>query len=389
MSAVRCAVCGAADWLPLPDPAPDRSITTAGNLLREPLSKAHCERCSLLQRIEIPFVGASDFYEERYADYYNRAGAATYDAPRYAAMAEWMCAGLGGFVPKSILDVGCGAGWSMLATRARFPEALIEGVEPSRVNAERARQAGFEVHRGKIGTDSVPEKTYDLVFANNVMQHVLSPAGFLTALRDHLSEQGLLVLICPDASRPSNEMLWCDHNHSFRPAHLLKLADDAGYQVRCWLPHPDNVTVLDKQLIVLARREGANAAVGSANVPDLTPNELYQRRLAYIEGWRNVHRHLREQTDGLSRTINFGSSSWTWLLAAYCPDYWSRVDCCTVDHFGGVCLDKAVKPLDEISASGQNDGLVLGINPVSQPAVADRFQDQWRTVVRWDKHVHS
>ena len=232
MSVMRCTVCGATDWLPLPDPVPDRSITTAGNLLREPLSKAHCERCSLLQRIEIPFVGASDFYEERYADYYNRAGAATYDAPRYAAMAEWMCAGLGGFVPKSILDVGCGAGWSMLATRAKFPEALIEGVEPSRVNAERARQAGFEVHLGKIGTDSVPRKTYDLVFANNVLQHVLSPAEFLTALRDYLSEQGLLVLICPDASRPSNEMLMCDHNHSFRPEHVLKLADDAGYQVR-------------------------------------------------------------------------------------------------------------------------------------------------------------
>ena len=132
--------------------------------------------------------------------------------------------------------------------------------------------------------------------------------------------------------------------------------------------------MLDKQLIVLAKGKGANAVVGSANVPNLTPNELYAGRLAYIEGWRKVHRHLREQTDGLSRTINFGSSSWTWLLAAYCPDYWSRVDCCTVDQFGGACLDKTVKPLDEISASGQNDGLVLGINPVSQPAVADRFQ---------------
>jgi hypothetical protein len=276
----------------------------------------------------------------------------------------------------------------MLATQMKFPDSVIEGVEPSKINADRARRAGFKVHLTKIGAGSGPQQTYDLVYANNVLQHVLSPIEFLTALRGYLSDGSLLALICPDASRPSNEMLWCDHNHSFRPDHLLRLAEKTGFQVRSWLPNPDNVTLLDKQLIVLAKGNGGLASVGRRNVPALTPERLYQERRDYIEAWQQTHRSLCAQTTGFSRIFNFGSSSWTWLLAGYCPDYWCRVDCCVVDQFGGNCLDKLVKPLAEVPM-GSGDGLVLGVNPVSQEAYATRFQGEGWNVVRWDNHVHS
>jgi SAM-dependent methyltransferase len=383
---MSCSLCGADDWRPIPDPVLNRSITTAGNLLNESLSKAHCARCGLLQRINVRFVGDSDFYEERYADYYGRAGAEIYDSPRYAVMADWMCEALGNFTPGSILDVGCGAGWSMLATQKRFPAAAIQGIEPSRVNAERARWVGLPVEVDKIGAESRPAGTYDLVYANNVLQHVLSPVEFLTALRGYLSDQGLLVLICPDATRPSNEMLWCDHNHSFRPGHLRALASRAGFSVRTWRPNPDNITVLDKQLIVLAKDDESHASVAQADAPRLILDQLYQRRCGYIEAWRRVHEHLCAHTGGLGRILNFGASSWTWLLAGYCPEYWSRVDYCVVDRFGGQCLDKLVKPLEQVN-SDPTEGLVLGVNPVSQQMFAERFQREGRRAVRWDGDV--
>jgi 2-polyprenyl-3-methyl-5-hydroxy-6-metoxy-1,4-benzoquinol methylase len=387
-NAMRCSVCGAERWQAIPDPRPDRSITTAGVLLKQPLAKAQCMACGLLQRINADFIGNSDYYESHYADYYQRAGAETYDAPRYRAMGEWMRAGLGDFRPRSILDVGCGAGWMMRAALDAFPGAEIEGIEPSTVNTERARKAGFKVSLGKIGEIGTPKRIYDLVYANNVLQHVSSPAGFLIALHDYLSADSLLVLTCPDAARPSCEMLCSDHNHSFRPDDLVALADRTGFRVHAWLPNPGHNAVLDKQLVVLSRQRGPHAAVGRPDVPALTAEQLLAGRRSYVERWQTMDGTLCRKIEGAARTFNFGSSSWTWFLAGYCPDYWRRVDCCVVDRFSGHCLDKTVKPLCEIAANAA-DRLVLGVNPVTQQSFTERFAAEGRAVVRWDEIVQS
>jgi SAM-dependent methyltransferase len=380
-----CCVCDADAWLPLPDPAANRSITTGGILLDEPLSKGQCASCGLISRVGATFVGESNFYEERYASYYRRPGAQSYDAARYAAMVGWMCGPLAGLEPKSILDVGCGAGWSMLALRKRFPGSVIEGIEPSKVNAELARQAGFEVRVAKVGDSQLPRKNYDLIYAHNVLQHVLSPVAFLTELRGCLSPSGLLALICPDASRPNNEMLWCDHNYSFIPRHLARLAEKTGLHVRSWSPNPSDVTVLDKQLVVLAPGALSDAPL---DIPNPSPDELYRERRGYVQAWHEVHRSLREETKERPRTFNFGASTWTWLLAAYCPDYWRRVDCCVVDGFSGECVDKAVKRVADV-ALRPGDALVLGVNPVSQEAFARKFPNAGAAIVRWDHYVRA
>jgi SAM-dependent methyltransferase len=385
---MNCCLCNADTWLAIPNPVADRSITTAGILLNQPLSKSQCENCGLMRRVGCSFVGDSDYYEENYGNYYLRPGAQTYDAPRYAAIADWMRGALAGYNPKSILDVGCGAGWSMRATRQHFRDSQIEGIEPSRVNAELARQAGFHVLVGKIGEEGGPRKVYDLIYANNVLQHVLSPLDFLAELFAYLSDDGLLVLICPDATRPSNEMLWCDHNYSFSPHHLAALAEKAGYHVRSWSPNPDDVTVLDKQLIVLAKGPGFHAPTGRQSGPTWATKKLYRERCNYIERWQALDGILSEQTRDFFQTFNFGSSSWTWLLAGYCPDYWRRVESCAVDQHGGKCLDKIVKPLSDLLI-GPRDGLVLGVNPVSQAGYARRFENEGWKIVRWDQYIDA
>jgi SAM-dependent methyltransferase len=303
-------------------------------------------------------------------------------------MAAWLHSATTGLNPRSILDVGCGAGWSMLATRMLFPDALIEGVEPAKANAELARRAGFKVQSFKIGTDRLLEKSYDLIYSNNVLQHVLSPISFLTELNEHLSEHGLLVLICPDASRPSNEMLWCDHNFSFQPRHLLRLAEVAGLRVTAWQPNPANNSLLDKQLIVLTKGSDAHARVGKLGAPEISGAEQYDDRCRYVQSWRDIHAHLRDATADCSRVFNFGASMWTWLLAAYCPDWWRKVECCLVDEFDGTCLDKKVKPTTSVTLSA-SDYLVLGINPVNQGEMATRFRQAQFKTIRWDGYVKA
>jgi hypothetical protein len=160
-----------------------------------------------------------------------------------------------------------------------------------------------------------------------------------------------------------------------------------GFHLRSWLPNPQNVTLLDKQLVVLAKGSGPHAPINRPLVP-ASSDELYQQRCNYVRKWQDIHHFLSEQARTFSRTFNFGSISWTWLLAGYCPEYWRNVDVCVIDQFAGDCLDKSVKPLSEVSM-GPGDALTLGVNPVTQDSYARRFQsDGWR-IVRWDNYVQA
>ena len=253
-----CILCGASRWKALPVPTEGRSITTSSIVIGEALQREQCMECGLLRKSQGRFLGNGPFYEEQYEDYYSRPGAAHYDNNRYQAMAEWMRSALGSFEPGSILDIGCGAGWSMAATAALYKHATVEGVEPSAGNAERARKARFLVHSTRLGSGEMLGKKYDLVYANNVLQHVVDPVGFLDDISGHLSPTARVVFILPDADEPSNEMLWSDHNFSFRPTDLAVLAKKSGFVVADWQPNPVNNNLLNKQLVILAKASEAS-----------------------------------------------------------------------------------------------------------------------------------
>jgi len=338
-------------------------------------------KCGLLRRSFGRFLGNTRFYEEQYENYYGRPGAARYDRDRYAAMAEWMKLALDDFKPRSILDVGCGAGWLMAATATHYLHATIEGAEPSLANAEKARKAGFVVYSTRLGSGETLPKKYDLIYANNVLQHVIDPIGFFSDILYHLSSSGRVVFILPDAAEPSNEMMWCDHNFSFRATDLATLAERTGCQVMSWQANPANNNLLNKQLVVL-RREGETP--GRAPVPqNLHSNEeLFTRRSQYLMRWRYLDDELTRRIHGHRRVFNFGGSMWTWLLAGYCPKYWSTVAACLVDGEHGQTVDKKMVPPSEISF-GREDCIVLGVNPLNQGRFAERLRSLGPQVITW------
>lgn len=337
--------------------------------------------CGLLRRSHGRFLGNSRFYEEQYESYYSRPGAAHYDASRYAAMAEWMKSALGDFAPRSILDIGCGAGWSMMATAALYSGASIEGVEPSLANADKARNAGFVVSSTRLGSEQTPPKEYDLIYANNVLQHVVDPVAFLSEIPRYLSPVAQIVFILPDAEEPCCEMLWCDHNFSFRATDLAALAEKTGFELSLWEPNPANDTLLNKQLVVLNRKGRGNGA--AATLQNLySIEELFDRRSQYINRWRSLNEELARSVSGYDRVFNFGGSMWTWHLAGNCPDYWSQVTACIVDGERGQCVGKRVLPTIEISFNN-TDCIVLGINPVNQAKFADRLSGAGVRIITW------
>jgi hypothetical protein len=243
------------------------------------------------------------------------------------------------------------------------------------------------VHRTRLGHDTSFEGRFDLVYANNVFMHVVQPVEFLVDLRRSLAPGGRVVLVCPDSTEATSELLWADHNYSFTPAHVARLARHAGLSVLRWSSCPDVVSVLNKQLIVLV--DAAEYQGSEDTVPALPePDALYDERCSYLARWNALATRISDDVAGAARVLNFGSSMWTWLLAAYCREYWSRVDAVTIDGFSGTCQDKPVVPFESLTLQS-TDALVLGINPGSQPEMRRRFEALPASVVTWDDLIRA
>ena len=267
---MHCVACGSCRWQALPDPAPGRSVSTAGIIVPQRLGKSQCMSCGLVARTVGEFLGTSGYYEEEYASYYQRPGASVFDTHRYAAMASWMKSALADFQPRSILDVGCGAGWSMDAVSKVFSGAVVEGIEPSKENSKLAQQRGLKVWPVRLEGFAETRKRYDLIYSYNVLTHVTAPTDFLAGLRDLLADGGRIIQITVDATKPSNEMLWLDHNFSFLPLHLKQLAERVSLTELVFSPNPDDASLLCKQLAMFAKAdEGGSLSEPALDVPDV------------------------------------------------------------------------------------------------------------------------
>jgi len=381
-----CQVCNGSNWLNLPNPVLDRAITTAGRIVNEPLGKAQCIDCGFVQRIHARFLGDTDYYEQDYAKYYDRPGTVQYHIARYRVLAEWMTSVLPDTSYRRILDVGCGQGWAMEAMKTFYPDATIEGLEPSTFNSEVARAKGFKIYEARSGKATLPNYKYDLVFSNNVIQHVTNAREFVESLKGVVTDDGVIVVTCPDGSIPNIEILWSDQNFSFMPQHLVRLAEESGLGMIRWFSSPSSPSVPPAQMLLLSKGDALKGGKPGMEMPATNLESVYEAKCNYLNSFEKIDRQIRSQTEHAANIYNFGASYWSSILAAYCPTYWSRVSACIVEDTGNVepqFLDKHVVALDQLRRN-ENDALVFGTSPATHQALKDRFVSSWNTIVTWD-----
>lgn len=375
----RCAACGAEQWTPLPMPRSGRSMTTAGRFVDAPLGKAQCQNCGAIQKVYEKRLADTDFYEKAYT-YYSRPGSEKFDQVRYEALANWIISALPGLSPRRVLDIGCGRGWTISALKAKLPEASYVGLEPTLDAVALAQTNGLDVRQGRLGGPELQGEKFDLIYSNNVLQHTTDPVAFLEAQIPLLADGGTIVLSCPDGSVPSVELMMADQNFSYSPRHLAAVCAKAGLTVEKWLPCPGG-PLRHEQLVVLSKRPQGAESIASAAVPqEMADPSAFVR---YLEAWNNVDDFLSKEIAGKRRVFNFGGGLWSYVLAAYCPRYWHIVECCLVDGFSGMCMDKQVVPTEQI-ALGTEDIVVLGTNPYVQDRLVKRFAEQGIRAVSWN-----
>ena len=130
----------------------------------------------------------------------------------------------------TMLDVGCGNGAMVEAFGRGFPAWTLFGYEQNSRYRKRVTGlpgvAGFYEER----LDSV-ERTFDLITAIHVLEHVPNPGHFLCALQQLMTPRGVLVIEVPDAASNPFDMMIVDHYSHFSPNVLSHLAMSLGYEV--------------------------------------------------------------------------------------------------------------------------------------------------------------
>jgi 2-polyprenyl-3-methyl-5-hydroxy-6-metoxy-1,4-benzoquinol methylase len=119
-----------------------------------------------------------------------------------------------------VLDYGCSWGYTTHLMRKNGYEAV--GFEVSKSRAEYARtNLGLTVIDSLAALDSVPDGSFDVVFSNNVLEHLPSIGAALVSSARLLADDGIALHVLPNFSgraRRSGEWLqWIGEDHPVAP----------------------------------------------------------------------------------------------------------------------------------------------------------------------------
>jgi 2-polyprenyl-3-methyl-5-hydroxy-6-metoxy-1,4-benzoquinol methylase len=141
-----------------------------------------------------------------------------------------------------ILDVGCGTGLN--ASHLAAKGHVVVGIDLSSVAVEKFRQKGFEAMVCDIESEAVPvpDGSFDLVYASEVIEHLADTAAFLQKLNLLLRPGGTLVLSTPNSAFWAYRILGVlgqtatDYQHPghvrfFSKRGLRKAIEAAGFEV--------------------------------------------------------------------------------------------------------------------------------------------------------------
>lgn len=108
---------------------------------------------------------------------------------------------------EKILDVGCGGGELTKKIKERTC-AETYGVDISSKNCQIAKRKGIITKEADLN-DKIPftDKFFDLVFAGDVIEHLVNPDKFLKEVKRVLKEKGILIVITPNLASWHNRIL--------------------------------------------------------------------------------------------------------------------------------------------------------------------------------------
>jgi len=136
---------------------------------------------------------------------------------------------------KSILDVGAGMGVFLHKfLDERWRGTALEPDPNACIFMKKVLKKATVIEG--VAKDLPPQKQYDLITLNRVLEHIYDPFKILRDLKKYLKEEGILYLELPDvlsyyADGPNNEAFGWGHYLVYSPEALLSLTSQTGYEM--------------------------------------------------------------------------------------------------------------------------------------------------------------
>lgn len=137
-----------------------------------------------------------------------------------------------------ILDAGCGAGEFLLKLKKKG--LLPYGVEINEQAALKGQQKGLNIHAGTLKGARFPDKFFDIITLNHVLEHVPSPNRTLKELKRILKDDGMLIIAVPNINSCVFKFFhsnWVQldvprHLFDFSPKTLKKYASNLDWRIK-------------------------------------------------------------------------------------------------------------------------------------------------------------
>lgn len=133
-----------------------------------------------------------------------------------------------------LLDIGCGTGWTTSIWQKHGFQ--VTGLEPSHSRCEFGKK-NYDVNiiNGNM-SDLDDGKKYDVIVIRHVLEHIKEPKEFLSELRGHLKDGGLLLITIPNINcvgrylfKENWEWVLPWHLHFYYPKTLKTLVENTGF----------------------------------------------------------------------------------------------------------------------------------------------------------------
>jgi len=134
-----------------------------------------------------------------------------------------------------LLDVGCSVGWGLECANEIGFESY--GIEIDKQSADLANKRGLNVFCGYLEHAQYPDKEFDVIVVNHVIEHILDLDKFITESKRILKDDGVLAIGVPNYKslivnwKRERWFAWCVKYHiwHFEPKTLCNMLKRYGF----------------------------------------------------------------------------------------------------------------------------------------------------------------